>query len=118
VRPCAHLGDAVLQATHPDMFQGEDASAFRRLAGAVRLTRWGGDCFSYAQLASGFVDLVVEASLQPYDLMALAPVVEGAGGTISDWQGRPLTVGSDGRAVAAGDPALAKAARALLAGPG
>lgn len=113
-RACPRLGAAVLQATHPDMFQGADAAAFGRLAGAVRLTRFGGDCFSYAQLASGFVDLVCEACLQPYDFMALLPVIEGAGGAASDWQGRPLGLDSDGHMLAAGDPTLLAPARALL----
>lgn len=113
-RRCPTLERAVLQATHPDMFQGADAAAFRHLAESVRLTRYGGDCFSYGQLASGFLDLVCEACLQPYDFMALLPVIAGAGGVASDWSGAPLTLDSDGRLLAAGDPALIDAARASL----
>ena len=76
----------------------------------------GADCYAYAQLASGFIDLVVEARLKPYDYCALVPVIEGAGGAITDWQGEALGLASDGRVIACGDPARAAEARALLAG--
>ncbi len=116
-RRCAALERATLFCTAPElMFQGEDAAGFARLRGAVKLFRAGADCYAYAQLAGGFIDLVVEGQLKPYDFCALAPVIEGAGGTITDWQGRALDLGSDGRVVACGDPALAAPARALLAG--
>jgi fructose-1,6-bisphosphatase/inositol monophosphatase family enzyme len=65
------------------------------------MRRFGGDCYSYALLAGGQIDLVVEASMQPYDYMALVPVIEGAGGTVTDWHGRPLDLASDGKVVAA-----------------
>jgi inositol-phosphate phosphatase/L-galactose 1-phosphate phosphatase/histidinol-phosphatase len=113
-RACATPREAVLQATHPDMFVGPDAGHFAALARKVGLMRWGGDCFSYAQLASGFVDLVVEASMQPYDFMALLPVIEGAGGRAVDWEGAPLTLDSDGHILAAGDPRLVEPASRLL----
>jgi histidinol phosphatase-like enzyme (inositol monophosphatase family) len=114
-RACAELAAATLYATSPDMF-GADRAAFERLKGAVKATRFGADCYAYAQLASGFIDLVVEADLKPYDYCALVPVIEGAGGIITDWQGRPLGLTSDGRVVAAGDGVLAAKARAVLAG--
>ena len=76
---------------------------------------YGGDCYAYGLLAMGFADLVIEAGLQPYDFMALAPVIEGAGGSITDWQGRPLDLGSSGQVVAAGDSRVHAAARELLA---
>jgi inositol-phosphate phosphatase/L-galactose 1-phosphate phosphatase/histidinol-phosphatase len=114
-RPCAALGDATLYATSPDMF-GADAPAFARLKGTVKAARFGADCYAYAQLASGFIDLVVEADLKPYDYCALAPVIAGAGGVITDWRGKALGLHSDGRVVAAGDPALAPQVRALLTG--
>jgi inositol-phosphate phosphatase / L-galactose 1-phosphate phosphatase / histidinol-phosphatase len=114
-RTCAELGAATLYATSPDMF-GADRAAFESLKGAVKLARFGADCYAYAQLASGFIDLVVEADLKPYDFCALAPVIAGAGGSITDWQGRPLDLASDGRVVAAGDAALAQKARAILTG--
>ena len=81
----------------------------------MRLARFGADCYAYALLASGFIDLVVEAQLKPYDYCALAPVIAGAGGIITDWAGKPVGLHSDGRVVAAGDKALARKARAVLA---
>ncbi len=113
-RACPRLSDAVLQTTSPEMFAGAEAAGFAALSARVRLTRFGGDCFSYAQLASGFVDLVVEAGLEPYDFMALLPVIEGAGGAAVDWQGAPLGLHSDGHMLAAGDPALLGPAGAFL----
>jgi inositol-phosphate phosphatase/L-galactose 1-phosphate phosphatase/histidinol-phosphatase len=104
-----------LYATHPDMFAGGDAARFAALAAAVGQTRFGGDCYSYGLLASGHVDLVVEAQLQLYDFMALIPVVEGAGGVTSDWQGAVLGRQSDGHMLAAGNPAMRDAALAYLA---
>lgn len=115
-RGCAALSAATLFATAPDMFRGADADAFARLRSRVKLTRHGGDCYAYGLVASGFIDLVVEASLKPYDYCAIVPVIEGAGGVMSDWQGNPLGLASDGRVIAAGDRALHKAALALLAG--
>jgi inositol-phosphate phosphatase/L-galactose 1-phosphate phosphatase/histidinol-phosphatase len=114
-RACAALGEATLYATSPDMFEGADAAAFQRLKSSVKQARFGADCYAYGLLAAGFVDLVVEAGLKPYDFCALAPVVEGAGGTMSDWQGKALSLQSDGRVAAGGDPKLAEAARAKLA---
>jgi histidinol-phosphatase len=115
-RACSALADATLYATSPDMFADADADAFARVRKAVKLARYGADCYAYALLAAGFIDLVVEAGLKPYDFCALAPVVEGAGGEMSDWAGDALSLHSDGRVVAAGDPALAAAARAALVG--
>ncbi len=114
-RACAGLGEATLFASSPDMFEGAAAAAFERLRSSVRLTRYGADCYAYGLLAAGFVDLVVEANMKPYDYCALVPVVEGAGGVITDWQGKALSLHSDGRVAACGDPHLAEAARAKLA---
>ncbi len=113
-RACPRLDAATLYATSPEMFQKRDAAAFERLRRKVKLARFGADCYAYALLASGFVDLVVEADLKPYDFCALAPVIEGAGGTITDWLGKKLDLASDGRVIAAGDKALARRARAML----
>ena len=114
-RACPTLAAAALFATSPDMFRGADAEGFQRLKGAVKLARFGGDCYAYGLLAAGFIDLVVEAGLKPYDYAALAPVIAGAGGSMTDWSGKPLGLGSDGRVLACGDPRLAGAARGLLA---
>lgn len=115
VRACARLADASLYATTPQMFVGPDALAFERLMKAVKYPLYGADCYAYGLLASGFTDLVCEASLQPYDYCALVPVVEGAGGVMSDWQGRPVTIATNGRILAASDAALHELALKLLA---
>lgn len=113
-RPCASLADAVLSTTHPDLLRaGEEADAFARLEAKVRMTRFGGDCYGYCLLAAGFVDLIVEAGLKPYDIVALIPIIEKAGGRITTWDGKPATEG--GRIVAAGDPRLHELAMAVLA---
>jgi inositol-phosphate phosphatase/L-galactose 1-phosphate phosphatase/histidinol-phosphatase len=117
-RDCATLGEATLYATSPEMFVKRNAAPFERLRGKVKLARFGADCYAYGLLASGFIDLVVEADLKPYDYCALAPVIAGAGGSITDWQGKPLTLQSDGRVIAAGDQSLARKARAVLAPQG
>jgi inositol-phosphate phosphatase/L-galactose 1-phosphate phosphatase/histidinol-phosphatase len=114
-RSCPSLAAATLFSTAPDsMFASFEAEGFARLRRAVKLMRTGADCYAYAQLASGFIDLVVEGQLKPYDYCALVPVIEGAGGVITDWQGAPLGLASDGKVLACGDPTLAAAARARL----
>jgi inositol-phosphate phosphatase / L-galactose 1-phosphate phosphatase / histidinol-phosphatase len=114
VRACAGLAKATLFATSPDMFKGGDVDGFARLKAQVKLCRFGGDCYAYGLLAAGFIDCIVEASLQVYDWAALVPVIEGAGGSMTDWQGGPLGIKSDGRIIACGDPGLALPARRLL----
>lgn len=115
VRPCPRLEDAVLFATSPAIFQGaHENDAFGRVQARVKLPMFGGDCYAYGLMAMGFADLVVEAGLQPYDFMALVPVVEGAGGLLTDWQGRSLDIASGGQVVAAGDGRVHAAAQALL----
>src|SRR3546814_13839355 len=79
------------------MFEGADGDAFQRLRQAAKLTLYGGDCFNYGLLSSGFADLVVEADLAPYDYLAHLPIITGAGGALTDWQGRPPGLHSDGR---------------------
>jgi inositol-phosphate phosphatase/L-galactose 1-phosphate phosphatase/histidinol-phosphatase len=114
-RPCAALAAATVFSTSPDMFKGRDATAHGRVAQAAKLVRFGADCYAYGLLASGFIDLVVEASLKPYDFSAMVPIVEGAGGIATDWQGKPLTLASDGRVLVAGDLIAHREALALLA---
>jgi histidinol phosphatase-like enzyme (inositol monophosphatase family) len=113
-RAAGELASATLYATSPDQFRGLDEAAFAGLSVACGLTRFGLDCYAYGLLALGFVDLVVEADMKLYDFAALVPVVEGAGGVISDWGGRPLGAESDGRVAAAGDARLHRAALGLL----
>jgi histidinol phosphatase-like enzyme (inositol monophosphatase family) len=103
VRPCADLAAATLLATSPEMFKGADQPAFGRLRETAKLTLYGGDCFNYGLLASGFADVVVEANLAPYDHLAHAPIIAGAGGVMTDWQGRATGLETDGRVLCAGD---------------
>jgi histidinol phosphatase-like enzyme (inositol monophosphatase family) len=113
---CSDPATATLYATSPDMFTGMELAAFERLSAQVGLRRFGGDCYAYALLAAGHVDLVVEVGLQPYDYLPLVPVIEGAGGVITDWNGQPLGLEADGRAVAAATPALHRWALDTLLG--
>jgi inositol-phosphate phosphatase / L-galactose 1-phosphate phosphatase / histidinol-phosphatase len=103
-----------LVSTSPDMFDEMQLSGFRQLLRKTSFYRYGGDCYNYALLASGHVDLVVESDLEPYDFCALAPVVEAAGGVISDWQGRPLGMQSSGDVLASSSRVLHEQAMALL----
>jgi fructose-1,6-bisphosphatase/inositol monophosphatase family enzyme len=111
---CAELRQAILYATSPDIFAGAELAAFEALTQAARMRRYGGDCYSYGLLASGHVDLLVESGLQPYDYLALMPVIEGAGGVITDWSGQPLSLESQGRVVAAATPQLHRQAMRVL----
>ena len=114
VRACPSLANAYMYSTAPIMFPGAYEKPHEALTKKAKLFRWGGDCYAYGLLASGHVDLVVEASLKLYDFAALVPVVKGAGGLITDWQGRELDMHSDGAVLAAGDPAVQRAAIEVL----
>jgi fructose-1,6-bisphosphatase/inositol monophosphatase family enzyme len=114
VRACAGVASAYMYSTAPAMFAGGYAKSHQTLTEKVKLFRWGGDCYAYGLLAAGHVDLVVEADLKLYDYAALIPVITGAGGTITDWQGNGLDMQSEGAVVAAGDPAVHRAALAIL----
>lgn len=114
-RACARIADAIAMTTSPDLFApGLETESFERVRRAVRMTRYGGDCYAYCLLASGFVDVIVEAGLKAYDIVALIPIVERAGGRVTTWDGKPATNG--GRIVATGDPALHDRVLRLLAG--
>jgi myo-inositol-1(or 4)-monophosphatase len=113
-RPCPRLAEAELSCTSPDMFSPETAPRFARLKASAKRVTWGGDCYAYGLLALGHVDVVVDDTMKPWDWAALVPVVEGAGGRVTDWSGRPLALGSAGDVLAVGDPALLdEAVRAL-----
>jgi myo-inositol-1(or 4)-monophosphatase len=113
VRACPSLTDAVLMSTSPDFFaDGFEREHFDVIRGQTRMTRFGGDCYAYCLLAAGFVDIVVEAGLKPYDIVALIPIIERAGGIITTWDGKPATSG--GRIVAAGDRRVHAAAIKML----
>ena len=113
-RTCPNISEAWLSATSPDMFKGKHEIAFRQLAAKVKFPLYGGDCYSYGLLASGFSDIVCEATMQPYDYCALVPIIEGAGGRISNWTGEPLKISSDGTVLATGDAMLHEMAIDIL----
>lgn len=117
VRACAGLEVARLSSTGPQYFAGAKARAFGAVAAQAKVLSYGGDCYQYGLVASGFVDVVVESGLKLHDFAALVPVIVGAGGLMTDWEGRPLDAESSGDVIAAGDPrAHAEVIAALRAG--
>lgn len=113
-RPCPSIDQAVLSTTSPvGYFDEAEQRAFWAISKRAQLTRFGGDCYAYGLLAMGFIDVIVEASLQPWDVQALIPIIENAGGIVTTWDGRPAYDG--GRVVACGDPSLHAAVLAALA---
>ena len=106
-RPCRELAEATIATTGPHYFSQHEGDHFMGLAAKTDYRRMvmGGDCYNYAMLASGHLDVICEANLNLHDWAALVPIVEGAGGTMADWQGEPLHTGSDGRVIALGDAA-------------
>jgi inositol-phosphate phosphatase / L-galactose 1-phosphate phosphatase / histidinol-phosphatase len=106
-RLCPDLAQAVLGTTSPHAFSAHEGEHFLNLAAKVAQRRivYGGDCYNYGLVASGHVDIVVEAGLKLHDFAALIPVVEGAGGMMTDWNGDPLNADSLGDVIALGDPA-------------
>jgi len=112
-RGCPRLADAVVSTTHPwSYFTPGEKHAFERMAHAARMSYFGGDCYAYALLAIGHIDLIAEAGLKAWDVAALVPVIEAAGGIATDWSGNP--VGEGGRIVAAGDARVHAEAVAIL----
>ncbi len=113
-RATERLADALLYSTHPTMFAlPAERAAYERIDAAVRMSRFGGDCYAYCLLAMGQIDLVVEAQLQPYDIVPLIPIIEGAGGVVTNWEGGSAHAG--GRVVASANAALHAAALACIA---
>jgi histidinol phosphatase-like enzyme (inositol monophosphatase family) len=113
-RGCASLSEASLFTTTPAMFKGADRAAYDRVEAAVRMPRYGSDCYAYCMVAAGNADLVVETGLQTYDICALIPIIEGAGGRVTSWENGPAVGG--GSVVASGDARTHEAALAILAG--
>ena len=111
-RACETLGQALLATTSTDFFAAEEHRRFAALTDAVRLRRFGGDCYNYCLLAMGHIDLVAEAGLKPFDILPLIPIVERAGGVVSSWEGGDPRSG--GRILAAGNPRLHAAAVEVL----
>ncbi|CAN1535429.1 SuhB Archaeal fructose-1,6-bisphosphatase and related enzymes of inositol monophosphatase family [Rhabdaerophilaceae bacterium] len=113
-RDCTRLADATLMTTDPRLFNDGEKGAYLSIERSVRLARYGADCYAYAMLAAGQVDLVIETGLKPYDIVALIPIIEGAGGVVTTWSGQSAKNG--GQIVAAATPTLHAEAMALLAG--
>jgi inositol-phosphate phosphatase / L-galactose 1-phosphate phosphatase / histidinol-phosphatase len=105
-RTCTDLATATVFTTSPDIFSGTDAEGFARIRAAAKLVRYGADCYAYGLCALGFVDAVVESGLKPYDFCALIPIIEGAGGVVTDWRGNRPGLVTDGRILACGDARL------------
>ncbi len=107
-RKCDDFDNAVFASTSPTMFEtlADYGRAYELFETTGHKFVWGGDCYAYGLLASGFIDVVLEENLKPYDFAALVPIVKGAGGHISNWRGEELTLNSPGKVIAVGDPAL------------
>jgi histidinol phosphatase-like enzyme (inositol monophosphatase family) len=106
------LAEAIVMTTFPEVGTAEEGAAFRRVAGRAKLVRYGTDCYAYALIAAGQIDLVIEAGLQAYDVQAPIAVIEAAGGIVTDWQGRPAPQG--GQILAAANREIHAEALALL----
>jgi inositol-phosphate phosphatase / L-galactose 1-phosphate phosphatase / histidinol-phosphatase len=115
-RACRSLSDALLATSSPAYFDESQRVAYGRVEARAMSTVLGGDCYNYGTVASGWLDLVLEANLKLHDFAALVPVVEGAGGRMCDWAGDPLTADSKGEVIAAGDPARVEELVELLGG--
>ncbi len=114
VRECATLADALLYTTSPLLMNETDRARFRKVEDAVKLSRYGGDCYAYCMLAAGLIDLVIETEIKPHDIVALIPIIAGAGGIITTWENGPPQSG--GRIIVAGDARVHQAAIELLRG--
>jgi histidinol phosphatase-like enzyme (inositol monophosphatase family) len=113
-RPCASLAEATLSTTSPRLFEGEQLESYLRVETEARLTRFGCDCYAYCMLAAGHIDVVVETGLNSYDIVALVPIIEGAGGVVTTWDGGSPAGG--GSIVASGDKRLHEAVLKRLRG--
>lgn len=107
-RSTTHLKEARLSITSPHMFNAKEQKIIDPISDSVAQATFGGDCYAYGLLASGHIDIIIEASLHPHDYMALIPVVLGAGGVITDWWGKPLTLQGKGKVVASANAVLHK----------
>jgi myo-inositol-1(or 4)-monophosphatase len=114
VRACASLDDAILSTTSPLLMNAADRAAFVRVENTAKLSRYGGDCYAYCMLAAGLIDLVIETEIKPHDIVALIPIVTGAGGIVTTWENGPAQAG--GRIIVAGDARVHKAALEVLNG--
>jgi histidinol phosphatase-like enzyme (inositol monophosphatase family) len=114
VRPCPLLTDAIIATTDPEgLFDGAEHGAWTQVRAAARLARTGCDAYAFARVAAGTMDLVVEAGLKPWDIEAAIPVIEGAGGVVTDWRGQPVGPQA-GQVAVAGDRACLEEALVAL----
>lgn len=113
-RPCPSLKDAIFGTGSATQISHDDPARFDRIAAATRYTVFQGDCYFYGLMANGFIDLIVEDCLGIYDFVALVPIIEGAGGVITDWSGNPKTLHGDSTVIAAGSADIHSAARHML----
>jgi len=114
VRKCPDIAEAIIETSSPEYFKGSDRNAFERLFGVTKWAVYGGSCYAYGLLSSGFIDIGIEAEHDPFDYCALVPIVRSAGGVITDWQDSPLTIHSGSRFIAAGDKRVHAEAIRLL----
>ncbi len=112
MRACEALSDAYLMTTSPKLFKGDEAARYTAIEDQVRLARYGADCNAYAMLAAGQIDLVIESGLKAVDIVPLIPIIEGAGGIVTTWEGAPVRDG--GAVIAAGDRRIHAAALHIL----
>ena len=112
-RSARPLSEAILFTTFPEVGRDRDRAGFQAVAGGVRLVRYGMDCYAYALLAAGQIDLVIEAGLAAYDIQAPMAVIAAAGGVVTDWRGGPAHLG--GQVLAAANADIHAAALARLA---
>ena len=114
VRACEGLSDALLFTTSPLLMNEDDRATFAQVENAVKLSRYGGDCYAYCMLAAGQIDLIIETEIKPHDIVALIPIIVGAGGIVTTWENGPAQSG--GRIVVAGDRRVHEAALEMLTG--
>jgi myo-inositol-1(or 4)-monophosphatase len=112
-RTCASVKDAMLYTTSPLLMNDEERAQFRKVEAQAKHSRYGGDCYSYCMVAAGHIDLVIESGVNAFDIVALIPIIEGAGGVVTTWTGEPASNG--GRIIAAGDRRAHAEAMKLLA---
>jgi len=113
VRECASLDQVLMSTTSPLLMNENDRAAFGKLEDKVKLSRYGGDCYAYCMLAAGLIDLIIETEIKPYDIVAIIPIVAGAGGIVTTWENGPAQAG--GRIIVAGDRRVHAAALEVLA---
>jgi histidinol phosphatase-like enzyme (inositol monophosphatase family) len=116
VRPCSDLKTALMTTSNPSFYSEQDLPALTRMTAATRWCVYGGSCMAYAQVASGRIDVGIEVNYDIHDYLALVPVLKGAGGVITDWDGHDLTIHSKDRFVAAGDARIHEQTLRVLVG--